>query len=266
MPNLLPPRPGGTLAAIAACPDADVIFVAHAGLDTILTVGDIWRRFPVDQVLRAKWWRVPSGQVPRAADHETQVHWLYDWWERIDTWITEHRLSGAAVPAAVPLAGPYVQVLHLLLGDVEVDTGMEPRNVAGGDLHFLATPHMLFEQYVGHFAGLAVDAERAELADVAVGGVHMVAAVLLLRILGPAEEFRDQIAFFDHADLPEFPAVKDVIASIGRLPALLRGKQLYFAVARHQLRQVFLGGGEALEFLLGVPEPDCSPDNVGDLG
>ena len=33
MPNVLPPRPGGALAAIAACPEADVIFVAHAGLD-----------------------------------------------------------------------------------------------------------------------------------------------------------------------------------------------------------------------------------------
>jgi hypothetical protein len=57
MPNLLPPRPGGALAAIAACPDADVIFVAHAGLDTITSIGDVWRRFPVDQVIRAKWFR-----------------------------------------------------------------------------------------------------------------------------------------------------------------------------------------------------------------
>src|SRR5262249_51422525 len=43
MPNLLPPRAGGALAAIAACPDADVIFVAHAGLDRIVSVGDVWR-------------------------------------------------------------------------------------------------------------------------------------------------------------------------------------------------------------------------------
>jgi 1-acyl-sn-glycerol-3-phosphate acyltransferase len=115
MPNLLPPRPGGTLAAIAACPDADVIFVAHAGLDTILTVGDIWRRFPVNQVLRAKWWRVPSAQVPRAAEHEVQVQWLYGWWARIDTWITAHRPGGAAVPAAVPLAegGPAESISEL---------------------------------------------------------------------------------------------------------------------------------------------------------
>jgi 1-acyl-sn-glycerol-3-phosphate acyltransferase len=52
MPNLLPPRPGGALAAIAACPDADVIFVAHAGLDNIVTVGDVWGKFPIDQVIQ----------------------------------------------------------------------------------------------------------------------------------------------------------------------------------------------------------------------
>ena len=52
------------MAALAACPDADVIFVAHAGLDTIVSVSDVWRRFPVDQVICAKWWRVPFDQVP----------------------------------------------------------------------------------------------------------------------------------------------------------------------------------------------------------
>jgi len=95
MPNLLPPRPGGALTAIAACPEADVIFVAHEGLDTIQSVADIWRRFPIDQVIRAKWWRVPFDQVPRAADHEAQVQWLYDWWECIDRWITENRPADA---------------------------------------------------------------------------------------------------------------------------------------------------------------------------
>jgi 1-acyl-sn-glycerol-3-phosphate acyltransferase len=95
MPNLLPPRPGGTLAAIEACPDADVILVAHAGLDNILSVGDVWRRFPVDQVIRARWWRVPFDRVPRGADHEAQVQWLYEWWERIDAWITENRPAPA---------------------------------------------------------------------------------------------------------------------------------------------------------------------------
>jgi 1-acyl-sn-glycerol-3-phosphate acyltransferase len=105
MPNLLPPRPGGAIAAIAACPDADVIFVAHAGLDNIVTIGDVWGKFPIDQVIRARWWRVPPDQVPRAADHETQVQWLYGWWERIDEWITENRPGNVARPAAAPVAG-----------------------------------------------------------------------------------------------------------------------------------------------------------------
>jgi 1-acyl-sn-glycerol-3-phosphate acyltransferase len=93
MPNLLPPRAGGTLAALAACPAADVIFVAHAGLDRLVSVRDVWRNLPVEQTIQARWWRVPVADVPRDADHEVQVQWLYTWWERIDAWITESRIS-----------------------------------------------------------------------------------------------------------------------------------------------------------------------------
>jgi 1-acyl-sn-glycerol-3-phosphate acyltransferase len=105
MPNLLPPRSGGALAAIAACPDADVIFVAHAGLDNIITVGDMWGKFPVNQVIRARWWREASESVPRSADHEAQVQWLYAWWGRIDAWITENQPGNVAMPAAAPATG-----------------------------------------------------------------------------------------------------------------------------------------------------------------
>ena len=80
-----------------------MIFVAHAGLDNIISVADVWRNFPIDQVIRAKWWRVPSDQVPRSAAHETQVAWLYDWWERIDTWISENRPGGVPAPEVVAM-------------------------------------------------------------------------------------------------------------------------------------------------------------------
>src|SRR5215813_1823953 len=91
MPNLLAPRSGGAFTAIDACSAADVIFVAHAGLDRLVTVADVWRSLPVNQTIRAKWWRVPADLVPRDADHEDQLLWLYDWWKRIDAWISENR-------------------------------------------------------------------------------------------------------------------------------------------------------------------------------
>ena len=43
MTNVLAPRPGGLLAALDAAPDADVVLVAHTGLDHLLTVADLWR-------------------------------------------------------------------------------------------------------------------------------------------------------------------------------------------------------------------------------
>jgi len=42
-------------------------------------VADVWRSLPMDALIRAKWWRVPADQVPRDADQETQLRWLYDW-------------------------------------------------------------------------------------------------------------------------------------------------------------------------------------------
>jgi len=94
MPNVLPPHPNGALAAIAACPQADVIFVAHTGLDRLASVRDVWRSLRADLELRARWWRVPAANVPRSAAREAQITWLYDWWQRIDAWITTENAAG----------------------------------------------------------------------------------------------------------------------------------------------------------------------------
>jgi 1-acyl-sn-glycerol-3-phosphate acyltransferase len=96
MQHLMAPRPGGALAAIAAAPEADVIFVAHTGLEDVITVGDVWRALPMEQALKARWWRVPAAEVPRRLAQQDQVRWLYDWWARIDAWIAENR------PVALP--------------------------------------------------------------------------------------------------------------------------------------------------------------------
>ena len=89
MANLLPPRAGGAFAAIDSAPTADVIFVAHTGLDDLITMRDVWRALPMEQVIKAKWWRVQAADVPR--ERTEVVAWLYDWWERIDAWIEENR-------------------------------------------------------------------------------------------------------------------------------------------------------------------------------
>ena len=95
MPNVLAPRSGGVLAAIGACPSADVIFVAHTGLDKLVSVRDVWRGLSADMVIRARWWRVPAARVPRGADRDAQVGWLYDHWQRVDAWITAENAERA---------------------------------------------------------------------------------------------------------------------------------------------------------------------------
>jgi len=105
MPNVLPPHASGALAAIEACPAADVIFVAHTGLDRLVSVRDVWRGLRADMEIRARWWRVPAASVPRAVSRETQLTWLYDWWQRIDAWITAEN-SGTAAEQGGPLARP----------------------------------------------------------------------------------------------------------------------------------------------------------------
>lgn len=93
--NVLPPKPAGLIAAIDAAPDAGVIFVAHTGLDRMITVADVWRELPMDKQLIMRFWSVPPEEVPAGEDE--RVAWLYDWWARIDAWIEENR------PAVRPL-------------------------------------------------------------------------------------------------------------------------------------------------------------------
>ena len=89
MTHVLAPRPGGLLAALDAAPDADVVLVAHTGLDHVLTVGDVWRELPMDKVIVMRWWQVPRDEIP--VEREARIDWLFEWWERIDEWVDEHR-------------------------------------------------------------------------------------------------------------------------------------------------------------------------------
>ncbi len=89
MTHVLAPRPGGFLAALDAAPGADVVLVAHTGLDHLVTVGDIWRELPMDKRIVMRWWQVPRDEIPAGRDE--RIDWLFAWWERIDSWIELNR-------------------------------------------------------------------------------------------------------------------------------------------------------------------------------
>jgi 1-acyl-sn-glycerol-3-phosphate acyltransferase len=89
MTNVVAPRPGGVIAALDAAPEADVLLVAHTGLDHMLTVGDVWRELPMDKRIIMRFWQVPHEEIPTSRDE--RIDWLFGWWERIDTWVEENR-------------------------------------------------------------------------------------------------------------------------------------------------------------------------------
>jgi 1-acyl-sn-glycerol-3-phosphate acyltransferase len=89
MTHVLAPRPGGFIAALDGAPDADVVLVAHTGLDHLLTVGDVWRELPMDKRIVMRWWQVPREEIPAGRDE--RIEWLFGWWERIDAWIEANK-------------------------------------------------------------------------------------------------------------------------------------------------------------------------------
>lgn len=92
MPHVMPPHPGGVLAAMEASPDAAVVMVAHTGLERLSTVRDIWRELPTDKSITLKGWLADAQDIPQGRDEREA--WLYSWWEHIDHWIDEHELQG----------------------------------------------------------------------------------------------------------------------------------------------------------------------------
>ncbi len=89
--HVLAPRPGGVLAALTNAREADVVFVAHTGVEHMTTVLDVWRELPMDSVIEMRWWIVPAAEVPDG--REERIDWLFEWWARIDAWISERQAA-----------------------------------------------------------------------------------------------------------------------------------------------------------------------------
>lgn len=97
MIHVLPPRPAGTVAALRAAPDADVVVVGHTGHDHLLDLQSVWAALPLRRSLDMLWWREPAAGVP--TDQNDIAQWLLDLWQRMDTWIGEqHDLAAVSTP------------------------------------------------------------------------------------------------------------------------------------------------------------------------
>jgi 1-acyl-sn-glycerol-3-phosphate acyltransferase len=86
MPNVLPPRPGGTYAALRAAPGSELAVFMHTGHDQLLNAASIWRALPLTRELHMTWWNEPD---PRVTSQEDFAGWLNEVWRRIDSWIEE---------------------------------------------------------------------------------------------------------------------------------------------------------------------------------
>jgi 1-acyl-sn-glycerol-3-phosphate acyltransferase len=93
--HVLAPKPGGVLAALTQAGDADVVFVAHTGVEHMTTVLDVWRELPMDRAIQMRWWIVPAAEVPEGEDE--RIDWLFAWWARIDDWVDERQAEARAL-------------------------------------------------------------------------------------------------------------------------------------------------------------------------
>ena len=83
--HTMPPRPRGTIAVFAGSPAADVVTMAHTGLEVLTGPVEALRLLPFRHPVRISLWRTPRSEIP--VDHDGRVEWLTDEWARVDAWI-----------------------------------------------------------------------------------------------------------------------------------------------------------------------------------
>ncbi len=83
--HLLPIRPGGALALLAAPPACDLLFVGHHGLEGFTRLGDIWRGALIGRTVTIRFWRAPASELPQG--DEERLRWLHQHWRTLDQWL-----------------------------------------------------------------------------------------------------------------------------------------------------------------------------------
>lgn len=82
--NVLPPRPGGTLALLESS-TADVVVLAHRGLEGFARVKDMWKGGIVGSRIDVVFRRISRTEIPEG--RTARVAWLFETWREIDAWV-----------------------------------------------------------------------------------------------------------------------------------------------------------------------------------
>ena len=88
--HVLPPRPGGVLALLDTIP-ADVVVIAHTGLDQFASFTELAKAVPLCAPIEITAWRVPVDQIP-AGDGE-RIAWLDEQWLLVDEWVARQPVN-----------------------------------------------------------------------------------------------------------------------------------------------------------------------------
>ena len=81
--HILPPRPAGTEALLDGAPEADMVLVAHEGMEVFGELADIRRHLPLTAPVRVRVWRIPRNEIP----DDDFAGWLLHRWIELDRWI-----------------------------------------------------------------------------------------------------------------------------------------------------------------------------------
>lgn len=93
--HVLAPHLCGVRTLLEAAPGADVVFLAHTGLESLLSWAvPLGYPPPASNALRVTWWHVAAEEVPAGA--EALDAWLLAWWARVDGWIATSVAERAA--------------------------------------------------------------------------------------------------------------------------------------------------------------------------
>jgi hypothetical protein len=95
---LLPPRSAGVLAGLVARPNLEIVFVAHTGLEELVTVKNVWAHLPFEVPMSLRWWK--AGGRPSLDDARSVDDWLNTEWAIIEQWIGTQADLGRRVPPA----------------------------------------------------------------------------------------------------------------------------------------------------------------------